>query len=61
MDANAAAIIGLLFGGAGGYFGGQKRAEREASDMEKLIAMYSGKTDNDEISDEQKPLELLQV
>ena len=48
MDADAAGILGLLLGGAGGYFGGQKRAEREASDMEKLIAMYRGEDDKDE-------------
>ena len=47
MDADAAGILGLLLGGAGGYYGGKKRAEREASDLEKLIAMYSGKTDED--------------
>ena len=45
MDADAAAIIGLLFGGAGGYYSGKKRAEREASDLEKLIALYGGEGD----------------
>ena len=48
MDADAAGILGLLLGGAGGYYGGKKRAEREASDMEKLIAMYRGEDDKDE-------------
>ena len=48
MDADAAGILGLLLGGAGGYYGGKKRAEREASDMEKLIAMYRGEDDDTE-------------
>ena len=45
MDADAAGILGLLLGGAGGYYGGKKRAEREASDLEKLIALYGGEGD----------------
>ena len=44
MDADAAGILGFTTRRrAGGYYGGKKRAEREASDMEKLIAMYRGR------------------
>ena len=48
MDANAAGIIGLLLGGAGGYYSGKKRADRKASDLEKLIALYRGEDDDTE-------------
>ncbi len=36
MDENLAGILGLLIGGAGGYYGGKKRGERE----EKKLADY---------------------
>ena len=48
MDADAAGILGLLLGGAGGYYSGKKRADRKASDLEKLIALYRGEDDDTE-------------